>query len=130
MRYGFQQHLWQDSINPKRGWRLFGDITLWDSNPTPFEWGLSIGVTGQPGFAGTRADDRFGIGYFRFSIASDLVEALDPLVDLDSEQGAEAFYTFELNRHVALTANMQWLNPARSDKGPSVLTGLRLRTRF
>ncbi len=87
-------------------------------------------MTGQPGFSGARADDRFGLAYFRFSFASDLVEPLDPLIELDAEQGAEAFHTFELNRHVALTANVQWLNPARSDKGTSVLTGLRLRTKF
>jgi porin len=130
IRYGLQQYVWQDPSNPKRGWGLFGDVTVWDSNPTPFEWGLSVGLTGHPGFTGARADDRFGLGYFRFSFASDLVEALDPLIGLDAEQGVEAFYTFELNRHVALTANVQWLDPARSDKGNSVLTGLRLRTRF
>jgi len=130
VRYGLQQYLWVDPTNPKRGWGVFGDVTVWDSNPTPFEWGMSIGLTGQPGLPGKRADDRFGLGYFRFSVASDLVDALDPLLNLNAEQGVEGFYTFTINGTLAATATVQWLGAARSDRGNSVLAGLRLRARF
>jgi porin len=130
IRYGFQQYLWTDASNPKRGWGLFGDVTLWDSNPTPLEWGMSLGVTGEPGFTGGRADDRFGVGYYRFSVASDLVDALDPLLKLGAEQGVEAFYTFTINPNTALTAAVQHLDPARSDRGNSLHAGLRLRVRL
>jgi len=130
LRYGLQQYLWVDPTNPKRGWGVFGDVTVWDSNPTPFEWGMSIGLTGQPGLPGDRADDRFGLGYFRFSVADDLVDALDPLLALDAEEGVEAFYTFTLNPTVAVTSTVQWLAPARSDRDDTVLVGLRMRANF
>ena len=130
IRHGFQQFLWQDPGDPRIGWGLFGDVTVWDSNPTPFEWGMSLGVTGNTPFSAARPGDRFGLGYFRFSLASDIVQAVDPLLRLNAEQGVEAFYTFELRPELALTASVQWLDPARSDVGSSLLTGLRIRTRF
>lgn len=129
VKYAFQQYLWQDPTNPKRGWGLFGDFSVWDSNPTPFEWGMSFGATGEPGFA-HRPDDRIGLGYFRFSLASDLVEGLAPLVPLRSEQGVELFYTAQLRSQIALTANVQWLSPAQASFEPSLFTGLRLTARF
>jgi carbohydrate-selective porin OprB len=91
---------------------------------------MSLGITGNSPFASARSGDRLGLGYFRFSLASDIVEAIDPLLELNAEQGVEAFYTIELRPELAVTANVQWLDPARSDVGSSLLTGLRVRTRF
>lgn len=129
VKYCFQQYLQQDAANPSGGWGVFGDLTVWDSNPTPLEWGMSLGIAGNPGIP-SRPADRFGIAYYRFSIASDLVEAADPLLTLGAEQGVELFYTVQLARNIGLTANTQWLSSAQSDVPNALHTGLRLTTRF
>ena len=130
IRYGFQQFLWQDQADPSRNGGIFGQLSLWDENPTPASWSMNVGVTGSVPFA-SRPRDRFGLAYFRVSLSSYLREGLRPILALGPEQGAEAFYTFDIfDRRVRTTVTAQLVDTARRRAGTAVFLGLRTLMRF
>lgn len=130
IRYAFQQFIWQDRDNPARGWGLFGQVSLWDQNPTPLGWSLTLGMTGAPPFA-ARPRDRFGLAYFRLSPSNVLRDGLAPILPLGPEQGAEAFYTFDVGGgRVRATLTAQIVDSARRAVDTNLFLGLRTLMRF
>lgn len=129
VKYAFQQFLWHDAANPSRFWGLFGHIGTWDANPTPMQWSMTLGLGGSPPLDG-RPRDRFGVGFFRTSLSETLRDGLDPILDLDDEQGLEAFYTLEAIPHLRITGTVQWVDPAVRGVRNAVVAGLRTRVAF
>lgn len=129
LRFSFQQFLWQDSADPRRGWGLFGYVGLWDGNPTIGRWSMAIGAAGSPPIA-SRPRDRFGLAYFRFAPSGVLIRGLAPIVAVGAEQGVEAFYTIALAPNVMLTANVQVIDPATLVSASDFFAGLRTTLRF
>jgi hypothetical protein len=58
--------------------------------------------------------DYFGVGYFFYNFSNELQDAVARLGDFDDEQGIEAFYTLAVTPWLRLTADLQWVNPARA----------------
>lgn len=129
-RYAFQQFLWQDPAQPSRGWGVFGYASLWDGNPTLGRWSMALGVAGNPPFASSRPEDRFGVGYYRFSPSSTLKRGVEPVFPLSDEQGLELFYTFAFSEHFLLTANLQFVDPAPRGYDNDVFAGIRTNIKF
>lgn len=129
VKFAFQQYVWQDEANPQRGWGLFGYASLWDGNPTLARWSMAFGAAGSSPIA-SRPLDRFGLGYFYFKPSDALIRGLEPVVELGSEQGAEAFYTLAITRNFLVTANLQLVDPATRINSTAIVGGLRTSLRF
>lgn len=125
----FQHYLAEDPSRPGQGWGLFGDFGVSDGNPNPIGWHAILGVGGT----GTARDpdDRWGMAYFRYGISDDLVTGLAAYgIGLQDEYGIEAFYNAALTPWLRLSADAQWVRPARVGSDDAVVLGLRLQTRF
>lgn len=127
--YSFQQYLVQDPSDPRIGWGVFGEIAVEDGNPTPLDWSVYVGIGGTS-FIPDRAQDRFGIGFFRYSPSNVLVNSLRPIVGLRDEQGIEAFYNIAVTDKVNVTPDIQMTNPILAGKDTAVFAGLRTQIQF
>jgi porin len=127
--YSFQQYLVQDPNDPGTGWGIFGEIGISDGNPTPLDWSAYFGIGGTSPLPG-RTQDRFGVGYFRYSLSNDLVAGLLPVVVLRDEQGIEIFYNFAVTNTFKVTADVQIITPVLGGRNTAVVTGLRTQVLF
>lgn len=123
--YNFDQHLVVDSHDPSKGWGLFGRAGIADQATNPIGWFLSAGLGGNSMIPG-RGDDTFGAGYYFAGTSSEL----DPLLDLalggvGDGQGTEVFYNIAVTKWFRLTADAQFIEPARETVNSSVLLGVR-----
>jgi porin len=126
----FQQYLVQDPTDPQKGWGLFGQFGVSDGNPNPIEWSALLGVGGSSFIPG-RDRDRWGVGYFRYSLSSDLRNGLKTVgIDLRDEQGIEAFYSVGVTPWFAVTGALQVVQPVVSDASTAVTASLRTKLRF
>ncbi len=87
VKYSVQQFLWRDPANPKRGLGLFGHIGLSQGTPDILDWSMTAGIAGSAPIV-SRPLDRFGVGYFRFSLAPRVTDALAGILPVQDEQGA------------------------------------------
>ncbi len=74
--------------------------------------------------------DHFGVGNFHYDLGDQLQDAVAPVGSLKDEQGVEACYTFVPAPWLRLTANVQWVNPAKGANPPVWLGGVRMRVAF
>jgi porin len=74
------------------------------------------GVAGHALLPGLPLDD-FGVGYFFYDFSDVLQNALAPGGRFNDEQGIEAYYTFVPAPWLRLSANLQWVKPARGPDG-------------
>jgi len=124
--YNFDQHLWVDSVNPKRGWGLFGRAGIGDADNNPLAYFLSAGVGGTGLFA-SRPADTFGAGYFLAGVSHEIAPFLvNALGGLGDGQGVELFYNFQITPWCHLTPDFQVLHPGRTAVDTAVVAGLRL----
>lgn len=125
-----QQYLVQSSENPAEGWGVFGQVGISDGNPNPIEWSAILGVGGTSFLPG-RNLDRWGVGYFRYSLSSDLRDGLASIgVDLRDEQGIEAFYSVAVTPWFSVTGDLQVVQPAILDAPTAVTTAIRTKIVF
>jgi porin len=132
--YAFDQYLWVDPCNPKRGWGLFGQLGVSDANPNPIGWAASIGIGGNVPFR-ARPNDTFGIGYFYTGLSDDFKDLLNgPLVGQllrqRDEQGVELFYNLAVTPYCHLTADLQVVAPSTRRFDTAVVPGARLKLDF
>lgn len=114
--YSFQQYLFQDASDPRRGWGVFGQIAVSDGNPNPVGWSGFIGLGGT-GLLSSRPDDSFGIAYFYDGFSEDLKDALGAVgFDLGDESGVEAFYNIAATPWLNLSADVQAIQPGDGDE--------------
>ena len=123
----FDQYIFEDSQNPGKGIGIFGQVYLSNGDPTFLDASGFIGISGNPK---GRPTDRFGLTYFRYSLADGLVDVLQNRVALEDEEGVEAFYTVQVGKPFRLTANLQVVDSAVSVRDVGVTAGLRLTTAF
>jgi porin len=129
LRYAVQQYHWQDPANPKRGWGFLGYTDVSTGVPGILRWNMAAGVAGSVPVR-TRPLDRFGVGYFRFSLTDRLVDGLAPAFRLRDEQGIEVYYTAQADRRVRLTVDGQLIDPVFATAPLAVYLGLRVKTDF
>jgi len=125
-----QQYLFQDPSNPTIGWGLFADVGISDANPNPYAWHAIAGIGGNNLMSG-RANDRWGIAYFRYALSDDLVGSLNTVgLRFADEQGVEAFYNYALTPWLRLTGDVQWIDTGTVALDDAIIAALRLQTRF
>jgi porin len=105
VKYNFDQYLYVDPCDPKRGWGLFGRAGISDANPNPLHWIVSLGVGGNSLLPGREAD-RFGIGWY-YGAAS---PELGPFFTPDDGTGVEIFYNVAVTPWFELTPDLQILD--------------------
>lgn len=127
--YSFDQYLYQSKENPKEGFGLFGQLAMSDGNPNPLDWNAIVGVGGT-GLVPGRRQDNWGIGYFYYSLSSDLKRALAPVIALDDEDGVEIFYNAAITPWLHLGANLQVIDPTVNANEKAVFFGLRSVVKF
>ena len=125
--FAFEQYLNEYDDAPGAGIGIFGQVYVSNGDPTFLDASGFIGIGGNPK---ARPQDRFGLTYFRYSLANGLVDALHNRIALEDEEGVEAFYTVGLNKNFRLTANLQVVDSAISFRDVGVTAGLRLTTLF
>jgi porin len=124
-----QQYLIQDPNNPGRGWGVFGEITKADGNPNTLDWSTYVGIGGSSLIPG-RPDDRFGIGYFRYTVSKDLKIELAPIFPLTDESGVELFYNALVAPGVRVTGNLQFIRPASANFPSAIYAGVGTSIHF
>lgn len=129
VKYTVQQFLWRDPANPKRNLGLFGHVGISQGTPDILDWSMTLGLAGSSPIA-ARPLDRFGIGYFRFSMTPRVEAALENLLPVNDEQGGEVYYTAQLGSYLRLTANAQLVDPVLRDAPTAAYIGLRAKVDF
>ena len=112
---------------PGKGWGFFGQVYASMGDPTFLDKSGFFGVSGNPR---SRPQDRFGAGYFRYSLTDDLVDVLANRLALEDEEGVELFYTLGIADTFELTANVQVIDSAVAVRDTGVLVGMRLTAGF
>jgi porin len=129
LQYSFEQFFVQDASDPKIGWGVFGQFGYSDGNPNAFQKHGFIGLAGNNMMAGRKLD-RFGIGYYQYTLSDDLTGSL-PVIGprLKPEKGVEAFYNWAITPWFRLTADVQWQRQY-NDLDNNYYFGLRGQLKF
>lgn len=129
LRYAVQHYLWQDPSDPKRGFGLFGHAGISIGAPALLDWSMTAGLAGSVPIA-ARPRDRFGIGYFRFSLEDRIADGLAPVLPVGDEQGGEIYYAAQLGDMLQLTASAQLVDPVLANAPDAVNFNLRAVVAF
>lgn len=128
--YNFDQFLVVDSDDPTRGWGLFGRAGIADEKTNPINWFASAGVGGNSMIPG-RGQDTFGAGFYYSGTSSNLAPLIAAtLGGIGDGYGTELFYNIAVTKYFNLTADAQFITPARETVDSSVLLGLRGVVKF
>jgi len=139
--YNFDQYVYEPKKGSGQGVGIFGRFGASDGKPNPMHYFMSLGVGGK-GFAASRPNDSFGIGYYYMWIRNPTFTG--PLVTrvfLKDENGGEAYYNFALTPWAMLTPDIQVVRGAqrhtvalipanRKDIETAVVMGFRLQLLF
>jgi porin len=112
-----------------KGLGVYVKAAVADGNPNPIEGSVIFGVAGQGVFR-SRPDDVFGIGCYLYDWSDDLVTGLAPVVGLSGETGVEVFYNFAVTPWFRVSADLQWVDPARAAVAQAWVGGLRASVQF
>lgn len=129
LKYTVQQYLWRDPARPKRTLGFFGHVAASQGTPDILDWSMTAGLAGSSPIA-ARPLDKFGIGYFRFSMTSRVEDALSNILPVNDEQGGEIFYTAQLGPHLRLTAHAQLVDPVLKGAPTAAFFGFRTKVDF
>jgi porin len=123
--YNFDQYLFMDPCDPKKGWGVFGRAGLADDRNNPVAWFLSLGVGGDSPISG-RKNDTFGAGWYYSGTSDEIGPVLNNLAGgVGDGQGIELFYNYQVTPSFHLTPDMQIIMPARQQIDTAILLGLR-----
>ena len=124
------QKLWMDSANPKRNVELFAQLGIADDNPNPLNWIGTVGLTAN-GFIPGREHDGFGVGYFYTGLSDNFKQLLNTInLPLRDVQGVEVYYKFGLTPWLAVTADLQVVQPSNKAFDTAVIGGVRTNVTF
>lgn len=124
--YNFDQYLYVDPCNPKRGWGVFGRAGFSDQQANPFDYFVSFGIGGNSPLS-HRENDTFGIGWFYTGLSGGL-KAL-PL-GLGNEDGFELYYNIAVTPWCHITPDVQIINSSPKALETAVILGLRAKFDF
>lgn len=129
LTYNFDQYLFVDPSDSKRGWGLFGRAGIADADTNPIQSFYSLGVGGNSRLRG-RENDSFGFGWFYSETSKKIAPFLSSLGNLRDGQGGELFYNIALRKRLTITADTQVILPARANIDTSLICGLRANLVF
>ena len=120
LRWNFDQYLYVDPCDAKRGWGVFARAGISDANPNPLHWIVSCGVGGNSPLRG-RETDRFGIGWYYGAASSEL----GPFFNPNNGTGVELFYNIAVTPSFELTPDLQIIDGGIRTADTAVVFGLR-----
>ncbi len=126
--YNFDQYIFAEADDPKQGFGLFGRFGYSTGESNPVEQFYSIGVGGR-GIVPERDKDTYGLGYYFVKMTDEIPDRLN----IDSEQGVEMYYSFEVTPWFHLTPDLQVIvNPGGGigDRDVAVVYGIRGQMSF
>lgn len=129
LSYAFEQSLWRDKTDPTKAWGLFGQASVSDGNPNPFDWSFIGGVGGTSPIPG-RIHDKFGIGGFYTGYSRPLKDAINLVFPVGDESGVELFYNYAVMPWLRFTGDVQIISPPRKDRDTAIFTGIRAQIVF
>ena len=124
--YILEQTLWADPCNEKRNIGLLSQWGLADPKTSTYEWVCNVSLQGRGLIAG-REHDTMGVAYFYSGLSDELQDFLSPLVPSNDLQGVELYYNAAITPWFHLTADLQFVEPARSALDTAVVFGLRAK---
>ncbi len=123
--YNFDQYLFVDPCDPKRGWGLFGRAGIADDNANPLSWFLSLGVGGHNPMRGHEADT-FGAGWFVAGSSDEIGPILETVLGpIGDGHGVELFYNWQATPWLNITPDLQVIVPGREDVETALALGVR-----
>jgi porin len=125
----FGHTLFPSKVRPGKGIGLYGKVAGTSGNPNPIGWSFVGGISGEGMFA-NRPYDSFGIGVYYYNWSKALEETIDPFLPLDNEKGLEIYYSFAITPWFILTADLQIIDPARSNFATETVAALRGKITF
>jgi porin len=105
-----------------RGWGLFGRAGISDPENV-INWNVAGGIGGVGAFS-ARPQDRWGVGVYRHDFND---SGILPILGIDSETGAEIFYSIAVCRGVDVTLDLQVVDSALPLIDDAVVGGVRVR---
>ena len=129
LTYNFDQYLFVDPCDSKKGWGLFGRAGLADPDTNPIHYFLSLGVGGNSRMRG-RENDTYGIGWYYSGTSQKIAPLIANLGNIGDGQGGEVFYNMAVRKRLSVTADSQVLLPARNNLDASLICGLRANLAF
>jgi len=128
--WNFDQFLFVDPTDARRGWGPFGRAGIADANTSPIDAFLSFGVGGNVPDR-SRRDDTFGIGWYWAStspaIGTRITSQFGPIGD---GQGIECFYNYALTAAIRITPDLQYVVPSLRSATPALIAGMRALVSF
>jgi porin len=128
--WNFDQYLVTYSDQPLLGWGTFGRAAVADDDVNPMAWFLSFGIGGNSPIC-CRHQDTFGAGWFMAGTSDQVGPILQTILGpLEDGQGIELFYNYEVAPWCHVTADVQFIDPARTQVDSAVVAGIRLKVDF
>ena len=126
LTYGFDQFLFVDPKNPRRGFGLFGTLSYADEQTSPLRFFAILGLGGASPLPRRDADSLGAACYF-VDISSELRDIMEPSTSLNNEQGLEFYYNARVTNSFVLTADIQVVEPAQSNVPTAFVLGVRAK---
>jgi porin len=108
---------------------FYAKAAIADGNPNLIRSSLVTGIKGH-GLVARRSRDHFGLGFYYHDFSNSLQNAAEPLIELDNEAGAEAYYAFALHPNAFLTFDAQVTDPITSRSDSALVLSARLGLHF
>lgn len=128
--WNFDQYLITYSDQPTLGWGVFGRAAIAEDNANPLPWFLSFGIGGNSPIC-CRHQDTFGIGWYVAGSSDEIGPILETVLGpIGDGQAVELFYNYQVTPWCHVTADVQFLDPARLDVDDATVAGLRMKVDF
>lgn len=121
--------LYELSDQPGKGFGIYGKAAIADGNPNPIQSSFVGGFAGN-GIVPGRPLDHFGVGYYFYDWSNDLQSATAGAFPIHDEHGVELFYNLAVTPWFRISADLQWVHPAKGIFDDAWLGGLRANILF
>lgn len=125
----FNHLLVESAVSKGKGLGLYVKAAVADGNPNVIQSSI-VGGFGGEALIRSRPGDAFGIGGFFYNFSDVLQDTIEPTLNFNDEAGIEAWYRFQLTPWLALTADVQVVDPASGDRPTFVLGAVRGNLKF
>jgi len=116
IHYNFDQYFYEPKKGSGEGIGVFGRFGASDGNPNFTHFFYSLGIGGK-GVIPTRANDRYGFGFYFIDVNNpDLRAPFQNIKLLRDEYGFEAFYNFAITPWLQVTPDIQVVRGAQKEK--------------
>lgn len=123
-------HLLVESpVTKGQGLGIYARAAIADGNPNVFEQSAIGGIAGHAIIPG-RPRDSFGIGGFYYKFSNVLQDTVAPLATFKDERGVEAWYSLAVAPWFKLTADAQFISPARGKQPNALILAVRGNVAF